>query len=175
VVAPPLKIFINYRHEDTQGIAWALCFKLEDRFGVENVFFDNGSLRPGTQWLEEIKLQCAGAAVFLSVVGQQWKKNLIAHMKPGEVDYVAKEIDLAFRAGPQTTVIPVLIDDTELPAVCDLPHALKALPTCQVERLRHSHLRSDIEHLIERLGEIRDSQPGAGPDVYPAGARAVSR
>jgi hypothetical protein len=152
----PLKVFINYRHEDTQGTAWALYFKLESQLGSENVFFDNGTLRPGMQWLEEVKTHLAGASVLIALVGSRWIPSLITHMQVGDTDYVAKEIDLALRAGPHATVIPVLIDAAQLPAPRDLPQFLKPLRACQEERLRHSHLREDITNLIARLAEIRD-------------------
>ena len=152
----PLKVFINYRHEDTQGTAWALYFKLESRLGGENVFFDNGTLRPGMQWLEEIEAHLAGASVLIALVGGRWIPSLITHMQAGDTDYVAKEIALALRAGPHATVIPVLIDEAQLPAPRDLPQFLRPLRACQEERLRHSHLREDITNLIARLVEIRD-------------------
>jgi hypothetical protein len=167
----PLTVFINYRHADTQGTAWALFFKLEWHFGTENVFFDNGTLRPGMQWLDEIKSHLSGAAVFLSLIGERWRSSLIAHVKPGDVDYVAKEIDLAFRAGPRVTVIPVLVDDAELPDPSDLPNALKSLPGCHAERLRHTHLAHDIEHLIGRLEEIGSAAGAPAPGPAPATAR----
>ncbi len=158
----PLKVFINYRHADTQGTAWALFFKLEWHFGTENVFFDNGTLRPGMQWLDEIKSHLSGAAVFLSLIGERWKSSLIAHLKPGDVDYVAKEIDLAFRAGPRVTVIPVLVDDAELLDPSDLPNAprgrrLAAGPACATGCRPDSRVR-----LVARTGSGH-----ASPDPLP--------
>jgi hypothetical protein len=162
---PPLRIFINYRQEDTQGTAWALCFKLEEHFGAGNVFFDNGTLRPGDEWLEEIVRQLSSADVFLALIGAQWKRMLVARMKPRVVDHVAKEIELAFQVGRAMTVIPVVIDIAEIPQVNDLLPCLRPLPACHVERLRHTHLRSDIDHLIGRLEEIRRGKPATGPEA----------
>lgn len=149
-----LKVVINYRREDTQGTAWALYIKLEERFGAENVFFDNGTLQPGMRWFEEIKSRLADADAFIALIGPRWMSSLAAHLQRGGDDYVAKEIDLAIRSGPLTTVIPVLVDDAELPDPRELPLSLMALPGRQAERLRHTHLLDDIEHLIARLAEI---------------------
>ncbi len=149
-----LKIFINYRHEDTQGTAWALYLLLEQALGGENVFFDNGTLRPGMRWLDEIKSHLSEAGVMIALVGSRWIPSLIGHMKAGDTDYVAREIDLALRAGPHVTVIPVLVDDAQLPAPRELPQFLKPLRACQEERLRHTHLREDIRSLIVRLREL---------------------
>lgn len=167
----PVKIFINYRHEDTQGTAWALFMKLEERYGADNVFFDNGALRPGMRWEEEIRSHLAAGGMFIALIGKLWMSSLQAHLQRGDEDYVAKEIDLALRSGPGMMVIPVLVDDAALPAPSELPQSLRMLLGCQQERLRHTHLPYDINHLIARLGEDRggaESEPGPEPEPGPA-------
>jgi hypothetical protein len=154
---PPPRIFINYRHKDTQGTAWALFFKLECRYGPEHVFFDNGTIRPGMQWLEEIESQLKEAGALLVLIGDEWMSCLLKHLKSREADYVAKEIELALRSGSNTTVIPVLVDNAELPQAKELPPALKSLPACQTEHLRHQRLRHDIDGLLGRIDELRES------------------
>jgi TIR domain len=163
---PSLRVFLNYRQQDTQGTAWALYMKLEERFGAGNVFFDRGSLQPGMRWADEITSHMGHSAVVIALIGPQWMATLIAHLQHGGDDYVVKEIDLALRS-PRVTVIPALVDNTEIPNPADLPPAIRALASRQAERLRHTNLDSDIDHLIERLGEI-GSEPSpqeAGPDV----------
>ncbi len=171
----PLRVFINYRHEDTQGTAWALYMKLEVRFGAENVFFDNGTLRPGMLWLNEIRSHLADGGAFIALIGQNWMPSLRTHLHRGGEDYVSKEIDLALRSGPRMIVIPVLVDDTELPNPRELPPSLSKLLDCQQERLRHTHLRHDIDHLIARLGEARDEpEPVVVGPVHPPRRRTGS-
>lgn len=58
----PLKIFINYRHEDMPFAAMTLYRELRGRFGQENIFFDEGSLRPGMRFPEEIRSHLTDAA-----------------------------------------------------------------------------------------------------------------
>lgn len=163
---PSLRVFLNYRQQDTQGTAWALYMKLEERIGAENVFFDRGSLQPGMRWADEIKSHMGHSAVVIALIGPQWMATLIAHLQHGGDDYVVKEIDLALRS-PRVTVIPALVDNTEIPNPADLPPAIKALASRQAERLRHTNLDSDIDHLIERLGEIDShwSPQEADPEV----------
>ena len=163
-----LKVFINYRHEDTQITAWLLYARLKDQFGAQNVFFDQGTLRPGMQWFAEITSHVAGARAFIALIGPKWMPSLTAHQQRGSDDYVAKETDLALRSGPGVTVIPVLVEDAEPPDPGELPPSLRALPACQAERLRNSHLPDDIEHLIARLGEMaRIPPPAAVPRPVP--------
>src|SRR5215468_2930267 len=92
----PLKIFINYRHADTQPTAELLYTKLEQHFGADNVFYDRGALAAGMRWLEEIKSRLAEDGVLIALIGQQWLSILSANMRNGQDDdYVVKEIDLA--------------------------------------------------------------------------------
>jgi SIR2-like domain/TIR domain len=167
---PPLKVAINYRHADTQGTAWALYLKLAERFGGENVFFDNGTLRPGMRWRDEIKSRMTTATALLVLVGPRWMSSLAQHQRGGGEDFVAAEIDLGLRSGPRVTVVPVLVDDAEPPDQSALPPALKALAGCQVARLRHAYLLDDFDHLVTRLVEIAAAGPGPSqPRSEPSG------
>lgn len=156
----PLKIFINYRHEDTPFAAMMLYRELKGRFGQENIFFDHGTLRPGMRFLEEIKSQlAAGAGAFIAVIGSKWVPTMTAHRQRGDEDYVIKEIELAIQHG--WAVIPVLVDNASLPDRLQLPPSVRELPDCQAARLSQLNLDGDIEELSARLGEIRDGEaPG---------------
>ncbi len=158
---PPLRVFVNYRHEDAQPTAWALYLKLEERFGEENVFFDRGTLRPGMEWFTEIKSRVAGGGAFITLIGPGWLDSLARRMRTGDQDYVAAEIELALRAGPTVTVIPVLVDRTQLPGSEELPPSIREIRERHVMRLRYSDLRADIDALIAHLEKIE--QGGGGP------------
>jgi hypothetical protein len=72
-VRPPLRIFINYRHEDMPFTASALYRELKGRFGADHIFFDASTLRPGMQFLEEITSHLSGAlGAFLALIGPEW-------------------------------------------------------------------------------------------------------
>jgi hypothetical protein len=160
-----LKVFISYRHAEMAGTAWALFLGLRGRFGEENVFIDNSALHGGMQWLDEIKSHVPAADAFLALIGPNWMESLADHQQRGDVDWVEKEIDLALRNRPQVTVIPVLVDEAEAPDSSELPPSLRPLPECQAERLRHSNLLDDIQHLSDRLGEIRKNPVRTPPPV----------
>jgi hypothetical protein len=42
------RVFINYRHDDTKAEAILACERLAARFGANDVFLDNKSLKPGS-------------------------------------------------------------------------------------------------------------------------------
>jgi hypothetical protein len=163
-----VKSFISYRHGDTQGTAWALYGALRTRFGSDDVFFDNGTLRPGDQWLTEIEANLAEADVFLALIGKQWMTSLVDHTRRGTKDFVATEIDLAFRSSP-LRIIPVLVDDADPPDADQLPLNLKQLPACHMQRLSPTDLLEDIEALIKEIENPRHSQCEPEPP-----ARSVS-
>ena len=163
---PPLRIFINYRHEDMPFAASALYRELKGRFGAENIFFDAGALRPGMEFLEEITSRLSGTAgAFLALIGPEWLPTTEAHRRRGDNDYVAQEIDLGMRNG--WTVIPVLLNDAPLPEGRDLPLAIKALPRHHVARVRQTSLDADVEDLIARLDEIGSHPPTDEPVSEP--------
>ena len=154
---PPLKIFINYRHEDMPFAAMTLYRELRRRFGGENIFFDQGTLRPGMRFPEEIRSHLTdGAGAFIAMIGSKWMPTMIAHRQRGDLDYVTKEIELAFQS--RWTIIPVLVDNASLPDALQLPPSIRALPDCQAARLRQINLDDDIEDLSARLNEIHASK-----------------
>jgi hypothetical protein len=167
VLAPRLSLAISYYHKDLPGTAWALYFKLVERFGEENVFFDHGTLRPGMQWREEIGAHFDAASVVLALIGPEWMSSLTARQRRGDEDFVAQEIDLALRDGPRVSVIPVLVDEAPPPDADRLPPMLRALPDCQVAHLRHTHLQEDIERLIGELAPAPRDSPAAAPPPAP--------
>ena len=68
----PLRIFINYRHEDMPFAASALYRELKGRFGAENIFFYAGTLRLGMEFLEEITSRLSGTAgALLALIGPE--------------------------------------------------------------------------------------------------------
>jgi len=159
----PLKVFINYRREDTHGLAWGLYWPLALHFGSDNVFLDNGALRGGDEWLAEIKGRIAEADVFLALVGERWQEKLDQRDREQAKDYVATEIQLALLRTPALKVIAVVIDGANAPRAMNLPNALKGLAEKHVERIRQMCLREDVGPLIARLCEIAEEAGKAVP------------
>ena len=157
---PSLKVFINYRHEDTQFAATMLYHSLMDHFGKDNVFFDHAALQPGAQFLQEMASHAAGAGAFIAMIGPQWMRILSEHLRRGDEDVVAMEIHLALRSEPQMTIIPVLVGDTQPLDSDKLPAAIMAIAGYQAGRL-HGDQRAldDIGRLLARLDEIHVEVP----------------
>ena len=109
------------------------------------------------RFLEEIKSQLAGTTgAFIALIGSKWMPTMIAHRQRGDQDYVIKEIELALQN--RWTVIPVLVDDANLPDPLQLPPAVRDLPAGKAARFRQTNLDDDVKDLSARLNEIRDSK-----------------
>src|SRR5947207_8375013 len=126
-----LRVFINYRRDDTWGQALLLHERLCSRFGSENVFLDVQDLQPGMKWLEEIKSHRASCDVLLSLIGPHWVSIMKAReqsavAEPAE-DYVRFEIEYALRPNSRIGVIPVLVGDVMPLSTGNLPRPLQAL------------------------------------------------
>jgi len=175
---PELKVFINYRRGDSAGDARALYDRLSTRFGGENVFLDVQSLHAGGKWLDDIRHHGGQAAVFLALIGPQWA-SIMAERARGRVvdpeeDYVRLEIEAALRRGSGVKVVPVLIDDAQIPTGPMLPGPLRPLAARQAIQLRHARWDDDVDHLIASLERIaaEPAEPEAPEAPAPPAAPA---
>jgi hypothetical protein len=186
---PRVRVFINYRHDDTHGEAQLLYERLGSRFGTENLFLDMRSLQPGMNWLEEIKSYSGSCHVFLALIGPRWISIMRAReqeiLHPAE-DFVRSEIQRVLRPNSGIRVIPVLIGSSMSPLKAeDLPRSLRALATFEAARVQENYFEQDIERLIARIEAIAREQAAISPEAkpraearrlvpIPAGARGVA-
>jgi hypothetical protein len=158
-----LRVFINYRHDDTWGQALLLHERLSGRFGGENVFLDVQDLQPGMKWLDEIKSRRASCNVLLSLIGPQWvpimkAREQAAVAQPAE-DYVRVEIEYALKPNSGIWVIPVLVGEVMPPSAGDLPRPLRALAKIQAAQVRQTRFEDDVADLISRIEAISRQEP----------------
>lgn len=140
-------VFVNYRVLEQPGYATLLHRELAARFGADRVFLASRSLRAGDDFEAEVFARLRRSQVLLAVIGPRW---LEFAGDPG-TDWVLREIAEAFALGLR--VIPVLIEDAELPD--DLPASVAALARCQYVRVRHYSVDSDIEVLVSELSRVK--------------------
>lgn len=148
------RIFISYRRDDSGGYAIALYAQLERFFGKGNVFFDVGdSIKPGTDFDQEIKKAVKDSDVLLALIGKNWLSISDSDGRrrvDNPKDYVNIEISTALKN--KVLVIPVLLNETKMPSDTALPDNLKVLSKCQAVEIRHSHFNPDSEQLMFNLG-----------------------
>ena len=159
-----LKILLNYRRGDTAGNAGRLYEALATRFGDDNVFMDIDKIEPGLNFVDVIKQWVGRCDVFIAMIGTQW---LDATYKSGQRrlddpnDFVRMEIESAL-GRPDVRLIPVLVQDVDMPSADQLPDSMRALALRNGLEIRDVSWDYDVGRLIESLEKI-----GAPPERPP--------
>jgi len=157
-------IFLNYRRDDSMGMAGRLYDRLAQAFGQENLFMDVDHIPAGVDFVDYLNSQVAACEVFISVIGPSW---LDARNEQGDRrlhvpdDFVT--IEIAAALARDIRVIPVLIDGARMPKAGDLPEPLKPLVRRHAVNLRHDHFGRDAEALIEKIREALQGKPARIP------------
>jgi TIR domain/PDZ domain len=147
-------IFVNYRRDDSKGMAGRLHDRLAEAFGRKKIFMDVDNIPPGVDFVNHLNNQVASCEVFLAVIGPNWldsKNDDGARRLHDPGDFVAVEIAAALAR--DIRVIPVLVDGSRMPKDRDLPEVLKPLVRRHAIELRHDQFGRDAEALIERIRE----------------------
>jgi TIR domain-containing protein len=160
------EVFINYRGAgDSLYAAGLLHTGLSHALGLDRVFLDSESIKPGADFVETLVERVRAARVVLAIIGPRW---LTATDVDGgrriddPNDWIRRELVEAFDAG--VPVIPVLTDNTRMPTDVDLPADIARLGRAQYVLLRQRHARADIAFLLDKLADLgvrRQSVDGA--------------
>lgn len=155
------KIFISYRRDDSAAAAGRIYDALSARFGPEHVFRDVDTIEAGADFAQRIRQSLKTCKVQLVVIGPHWltirgddgKRRLDA-----QDDFVRIEVESAFQRNIR--VIPLLINDTPMPRLDELPETLVRLSRCQARRVHTNlHFKADIERVISEIAETPDFAP----------------
>lgn len=132
-----LRVFLSYRREDTQHIAGRLFDRLVKQFGKKQIFKDVDSIPLGDDFREHIRAATGRCDVMLALIGKRWATMTEASGQrrlDNPNDFVRLELESVLERG--IPVVPVLVDNAELPAADALPPSLAALAFRQAVKLR---------------------------------------
>jgi hypothetical protein len=165
-----LRIFLNYRHQDTSGHALLLTDRLVQHFGEGNV---QGAVDHGTESERREEIRAHGA--LLALIGPGWVSSLrTGGTRSHADDAPRRELEWALRDAPDR-VIPVLID-TAMPHPETLPRSLRAICRKEPAELRHASFDSDVAGLCTRIEHLAASRaPQAGEDGRQDGHASRAR
>lgn len=154
------KIFISYRRGDSRHIAGRIADQLAQVLPRHHVFLDVSTIQAGEDFEEKITRSIERADVFLCLIGPNWLGNGAAQGAriASPDDYVHREVRTALEKGKR--VLPVLIDDTRMPAPEMLPEAIRPLCKRNALLLRHEAFERDLDGIATAalglpLSEIR--------------------
>jgi hypothetical protein len=148
-------IFINYRRDDSPGVAGRLGDRLSTNFSHREIFMDVDAMKPGLDFVKQLDEQVAKCDVFLAIIGPSWI-NAVDEKGRRRLDlprdYVRVELASALKR--EIPVIPVLVNGTAMPSEDDLPEDLKSLANRHALELRHTRFAADSEAIIKALNGI---------------------
>ncbi|MFC3894915.1 toll/interleukin-1 receptor domain-containing protein [Lentzea rhizosphaerae] len=159
------RVFLSYRIKDSVHATAAISSLLVRHYGPDNVFRDRDSLPLGAVYPRRIRRELERSDVVLAVIGPSWltikNKNGVRCLDD-ERDWVRTELRMAFER--EMPVVPILLDDTPLPAPSQLPSDIALVGLSMYWQVRHRTFESDVRGLIENLeGGTRDTPAERGP------------
>jgi len=152
------KLFLSYRREDTADAAGRLHDGLVNAFGGNRVFMDIDSVPLGVDFVDHVTEQIAECCAVIVMIGRQW---LTVKDKQGRArlhndsDLVRTEVAAALRL--KVPVIPVFVQDAEMPNADELPEDIRSLTRRNGLDLSAIHWRADVERLIKELERVMKS------------------
>lgn len=140
-------IFISYRRSDSQGMAGRIYDRLTGQFNKREFFFDVDDIPAGDDFVRVVEAAIDRSDVMLVIIGKDWSSKL--HKQEGGEDFVLLEVKLALEKNIR--IIPVLINDSQMPEAGSLPEEIKALSKKNAVQIRHSRFEKDIQGLVAEL------------------------
>jgi tetratricopeptide (TPR) repeat protein len=153
-----VKLFINYRRDDTDDFAGRLYERLISEFGTDNIFKDVDSIRPGQNWRAVLQESVGSCDVVLALIGKHWcacadakgQRRLMS-----EDDWVRFELEAAYRT--RRVIMPVIVKGAPIPRIDELPESLQWLPEIHVSEVRGDpFFKDDAARLVNELRRMRE-------------------
>lgn len=150
-------VFISYRREDSAGFARAIYERLADEFDRKQLFMDVDAIEPGVDFVDAIDAAVAQCDALIALIGKQWLsiEGTAGARLDDPTDYVRIEIATALRRGIR--VIPLLVNDADMPSGQDLPEELKPLARRNALALSMTRFAADMDLLIRTLHGVVES------------------
>jgi hypothetical protein len=149
------QIFINYRRDNTEGVAGRLFDYLASRYSHRELFMDVEDMKPGLDRAKQFDIQVSQCRVLLAVIGPHWL-DAYDQASNGRLendkDYV--RIELASALKRDIAVIPILVDGAVMPSEESLSDDLKPLARRYALELRHTRFNADAEAILHSLETI---------------------
>lgn len=159
-----MRVFINYRTKDGEGVASQVSHFLVERLGESNVFLDGRSIEPGARYDDALLRHVWRSDALLAIMGHDWLTTTTASGLDltCEGDWVRRELVEAF--SHQVKVIPILVGQAPWPRLEQLPAALAELNRCQFIRFDLFDPGRSLEKIAAAVGAPTAPRPAA-PDT----------
>jgi hypothetical protein len=163
-----LRAFVSYRHADAfaEGGVSGKNFILNVetalvKAGFADVFVDIGDIQPGENFENRIHKAIGNCDLFVPLIRTEWLAILHTKLARSEPDILLQEIYDAIRLDKE--IIPVLVDNAEMPDVLDLPESIQPLHYKNGIEINSDQLSEEIASKFaaasEQIGNIRRLGP----------------
>lgn len=163
-----MNIFISYRREDSADVTGRIYDFMLKEFDKKSLFKDVDSIPLGVDFKEYITKMVSQCQILLVVIGKQWLSVTDKNGNPrlwNPFDFVFIEIAAALER--DIPIIPLLVQNVEMPREENLPVALKKLSYRNAALVRPDpDFHTDMERLVRGIKkhfEIKTS-PGQSKD-----------
>jgi hypothetical protein len=166
-----VKVFINYRRDDSRGDSGRLYDRLSARF-PGSVFRDVASLEPGVEWHDAITRVIGQADACIVVIGKNWvtiSDDSGRRRLDDPRDTVRQE--LAAALARKMRVFPVLVGGAKMPEEEELPADLQAV--CRRNALEITE--QDWDEGFNKLVKALETALGVRSTPTPDGRQPTSR
>lgn len=146
-------LFVSYRREDTSPYALALKAELEKRLVSTLVFVDVLRINTADTWPEVLTDALERAQAMLVLIGTGWMEAVDSKGRSklfDKDDWVRKEIVSAL-VNTDTTVIPILVENAQIPDPDHLPDEIAPLFDIEALRLDPKNWHRDLSELSNAL------------------------
>ncbi len=155
------RVFISYRRDDAAPHARNIEQALDERFSDDRVFLDQRDIEAGVEFPRRIAEALDASDVVVVVIGSKWeniKDGAGQRRLDNPQDFVRIEIATALQSGKR--VIPVLVDDAQMPRAEALPTPLARLADLNALTISNQRILEDVAHLVDAV-EGRSAQERA--------------
>lgn len=135
------EVVISYRRKPDLELADRLKAKLERRLGNGSVFLDLDDVREGGNFERRLSEAVARSYALVVLISDSWIHRLTESLTGEDLDYVAFEVSEALDHGKH--VVPVLVDNAEMPRPSELPDAMKGLSAIDAVHINRLTLNDD--------------------------------
>jgi hypothetical protein len=157
-------IFINYRRDDTKGVALALKQQLERHFKKDRVFLDLHGMQAGDEFDKTLTLQVTKCDAMLVLIGEQWLTLVDDVTKERRLcrpnDFVRYEIASAL--DQRKLILPVTIDQAVMPTEVELSDNIRPLAKRHAALLRTERFDADLSEIVKALKEKLEARKPKG-------------
>jgi hypothetical protein len=147
-------IFVSYRRDDSKHAAARLVDRLLLLFSPDQIFIDVDRIAPGVDFKNILSEKLSSCSVLLAVIGPHWLDSADvrgASRLNDPNDLVRIEIETALERN--ISVVPVLIDDAQIPPPERLPETLRDLSYRQAIKINHEHFKEVADEFAKNIAK----------------------